>query len=134
MKSQMNMKVGNVRSKTRSLDQILEKACVSSIHQIFDLILMKFGQSFCLDDIVYILENESCQVKSMSLGQIIENPMLVTKGLCLNPCSLMLYYTIRKAQVSDSRATMALLYFYCGGCYCNRILLIGMLFKYVPSL
>ena len=48
--------------------------------------------------------------KTRPLGQIIEDPMLVTNGCDLNPCSLMLYHTIRKAQVSDSRAIMALLF------------------------
>ena len=70
--------MGHVGSKTRSLGQILDKPCVCFIHQIFGLILMKLGQRFCLNEILKIFENES---KSKSLGQIMEDPMLVTKGL-----------------------------------------------------
>ena len=80
MKSWMSMKMGHVGSKTRSLGQILEKPCVCSGDQIFGVIFMKLGQSVCLDRILYIFENRSCRVKNL-LGQIIEDPMLVTKGL-----------------------------------------------------
>ena len=46
--------MGHVRSKTRSLGQILEKPCVCSGDQIFGLILMKLGQSACLDEILFM--------------------------------------------------------------------------------
>ena len=61
--------MGHVGSKTRSLGQILEKPCVCSRDQkpcvcsrdqIFGLILMKLGQSFCLYEILYMFENGSC--------------------------------------------------------------------------
>ena len=45
-------KMGHVRSKTRSLGQILEKPCVCSRGHIFSLIIMKLGQSVCLDEIL----------------------------------------------------------------------------------
>ena len=45
--------MGHVGSKTRSLGQILENPCVFSRNQIFGLILMKLGQSFCVDEILY---------------------------------------------------------------------------------
>ena len=70
--------MGHVGSKIRSLGQILEKPCVCSGDKILGLILMKLGQSFCLNEILYIIENGS---KTRSLGQIIEDPMLVTEGL-----------------------------------------------------
>ena len=73
--------MGHVGSKTRSLTQTLEKPCVCSRDQIFGLILMKLIQSFCLDETLYIFENGSYWVKTRSLGQIIEDPILVTKGL-----------------------------------------------------
>ena len=74
--------MGNVGCKTRSLGQILEKPCVFSGDQIFGLIFMKLGQSFCLDEIMYIfLKIGHIRSKSRSLGQIVEDPMLVTKGL-----------------------------------------------------
>ena len=52
--------MGHVGSKTRSLGQILEKPCVCSREPDFWLILMKLGQSFCLDEILYMFENGSC--------------------------------------------------------------------------
>ena len=42
---------------------------------------MKLGQSVCLNEILYMFENVSYLVKSKSLGQIIEDPMFITKGL-----------------------------------------------------
>ena len=74
--------MGHFGLKTRSLDQILENPCVCSRSQIFGLILMKLGQSFCLDEILYIfLKMGHVKSKTSSQGQIIEDPMLVTKGL-----------------------------------------------------
>ena len=58
------MKMVHVGSKTRSLGQILEKPCVSSRDQIFGVILMKLGQNFYLDEILYMFVNGSCRVKS----------------------------------------------------------------------
>ena len=51
MKSRTNTKMSHVGSKTRSLGQILEKSCVCSRDQIFGVILMKLGQSICLEKI-----------------------------------------------------------------------------------
>ena len=56
---------------------------------------MKLGQTVCLDVILDEFENGS---KTRSLGQILEKHS-----------SFMLYHTISKAQVSDSRVIMALL-------------------------
>ena len=50
----MNLKMGHVRSKARSLGQIVEKRCVCFRDRIFGLIPTKLGQSFCLDDILYM--------------------------------------------------------------------------------
>ena len=86
--------MGDVRSKTRSQGQILEKPCVCSRDQIFGLILMKLGQTFCLDKILYIFENGHVGSKNRSLGQIIEDPMLVTKGLCFKSLLLTYYHTM----------------------------------------
>ena len=73
---------------------------------------MKPGQSVRLDEILHMFEMGHVGSKSRSQGQIIEDPMLVTQGCDLNPCSLMAYPTVWKAQVSNSRAIMALLFFY----------------------
>ena len=51
MKYRTNSKVVHVRSKTRSLDQILEKPCVRCRGHIFSPIIMKLGQNVCLDEI-----------------------------------------------------------------------------------
>ena len=66
----------HVGSKTRSIGQILGKPCVCFRDQIFGLILMKLGQSFCLDEILYIFKMGHVGSKSRSLGQIIQDPML----------------------------------------------------------
>ena len=71
--------MGHVGSKTMSLGQILAKPYVYSRDQIFGLILMKLGQRFCIDEVLYTFEK--VESKSRSLGQIIEDPMLVTKWL-----------------------------------------------------
>ena len=63
MKSRMNTKLGHVGCKTRSLGHIFEKSCVCFREQIFGVILMKLGQSACHDEILYIFENGSCQIK-----------------------------------------------------------------------
>ena len=92
--------MGYVRSKTRSLGHILTSCmlyrpdCRSDTHENWSECL-KMGH---------------VGSKSRSLYQIIEDPMLVNKGCDLNPNSLMQYHTIRKAQVRESRAIMALLF------------------------
>ena len=92
IESRTSLKMGHVRSKTRLLGQILQKPCVCYRGHIFSPIIMKLGQNVCLDAILDELKN----------GQILEKH-----------CSLMLYLTIRKALVSDSRAIMALLLYVC---------------------
>ena len=64
MMSRTILKMGHVGSKTRSLDQILEKLCVRSRGHIFSPIFMKVGQDVCLDDISEDFENGSCGVKN----------------------------------------------------------------------
>ena len=56
--------MGHVGSKTKSLDQILGKPCLSSRGHIFSPILMKHLQNVCLDKILNDLENDSCRVKN----------------------------------------------------------------------
>ena len=54
----------HVRSKTRSLGQILEKLCVHSRSHIFSLIIMKLGQTVCHDEILDKFENGPCWLKN----------------------------------------------------------------------
>ena len=50
MKSHQRLKMGHFGSKTRSLDQMLEKPCVRTRVYIFSPIIMKAGQNVCLDE------------------------------------------------------------------------------------
>ena len=72
---------GSCWVKNYVLGQTFEKPCVCSRDQIFGLILMKLVQSFCLDETLYIVRMGHIRLKTRSLSQIIEGPMLVTKGL-----------------------------------------------------
>ena len=67
---------GNVRSKPWSH---LRKN-LFMLYQIFGLILMKLGQSVCLKE-VHDLKMGHVGSKTMPLGQIIEDPNQITKGL-----------------------------------------------------
>ena len=67
--------MGHVWSKTRSLDQILEKRCVCAKDQIFGLILMKL-RVFASMESCTCLKMRYIESKARSLGQIIEDPML----------------------------------------------------------
>ena len=73
--------MGHVGSKTRSLGQMSEKPCVCFRDQVVSLILMKLGQSVCVNEILYIFKMGYVGSKGRSLGQMIEDPMLVSKGL-----------------------------------------------------
>ena len=68
----MSLKMGHIRSKTRSLGQISEKPSVHSRGHIFSLIIMKRTQNVCLDEISDRFENGSCWVKTRSLVQMLE--------------------------------------------------------------
>ena len=59
----MSLKMGHLRSKTRSLDQVLEKPCVWSRGHIFSPIIIKLGQNVSLDEILDEFENGSCWIK-----------------------------------------------------------------------
>ena len=56
---------GYVRSKTRSLGQILEKPCVRSRGHIFSPIIMKLSQNVCPDEISDEFKNGSCWGKKI---------------------------------------------------------------------
>ena len=62
MKSLINLKIGQVGSKTRSLGQILEKPCVCCRGHIFSQIIMKLGQNVCLDEI-----SDKFKIQNLSL-------------------------------------------------------------------
>ena len=77
MKSQTCLKMGKVRSNTRSIGQILKKPCVRSKGHIFSQIIMKLGQNVCFDKSF----DEFCVgSKTRSLGQSLEKPYVHSKG------------------------------------------------------
>ena len=69
---------------------------------------MKLGQNVCLDKRWVWKWFIFCQ--KLGHGDQIMKNLLYPRGCDLNPSYLTLYHTIRKAQVSDSRAIMALLF------------------------
>ena len=76
----MSFKMGDVRSKTRSLSQISEKLYIHSRGHIFSPIIMKRDQNVCLDEILDRFENGSCWVKTRSLVQILEKPYVCSRS------------------------------------------------------
>ena len=56
--------MGQIRSKTRSVGQILEKVLVRSRGYIFSRIIVKLDQNVCLDEIFDEFENRLCRVKN----------------------------------------------------------------------
>ena len=73
-KSQVSLKMGHARSKTRTLSQTLKKPRVPSRGQIFSLIVMKHGQNVCLSYISDTFKMGLVKSKTMSLSQILEKP------------------------------------------------------------
>ena len=64
MKARTRLKMDCVVSKTRSLGQILEKPCVHARDFILNQILVKLGQSVCLDNFLDKYEIKSCWLKN----------------------------------------------------------------------
>ena len=56
--------MGHVRSKTRSVGQMIEKPCEHNTGHIMHPIVMKICQNICLDEIWVKFEYESCWVKN----------------------------------------------------------------------
>ena len=84
MESQKKLKLDHVGSKTRSLDQIIEKLCVRSGGHIFNLMLMKPYLNVCLIKISKDLKIDHVCSKTRSLGQIIEKPCVRSRGHILS--------------------------------------------------
>ena len=69
----MSSKMGHIRSKTRSLGQILEKPCVRSRGHILSPIIMKLGQNVCLGEVSDEFQKMGyVGSKTRSLGEILE--------------------------------------------------------------
>ena len=69
MKSQTCLKTGQVKLKTRSVGQMLEKPCVRSRGHILSHIILKLGQNVCLDENLDEFENRWCRVKNSVKSQ-----------------------------------------------------------------
>ena len=52
VKGRMGLKLGQLRSKTRSLGQIIVKSCIHSKSHIFSPIFLKLAQNVCLNNIL----------------------------------------------------------------------------------
>ena len=82
--------MGQVRSKTRSVAQILEKPCVRSRGHIFSQ--MKFWTS---------LKIGCVGSKTRSLGQILEKPCVHSKGHIFSQIIMKLGQNVCRDEISD---------------------------------
>ena len=82
MKSYLKNGSCQVKNYVTKSNHEKKKHSVPSRGLIFSAILKKISQNVCLDEISNDFENQ-CHLgsKTWSLGQIIEEPILVTKGL-----------------------------------------------------
>ena len=91
----------HVRSKTRSLGQILEKACVHPRGHIYSPIIIKLGHNVCLGKILDAFENGSCMSKTRALGQILEKPCVGSRGHIFSPIIMTLGQNDCLDEISD---------------------------------
>ena len=91
MKSRGNLRLGQIRLSSRSLDQILEKSCVHPRGHSFDPIFMKFCQIINIHA-MYYMESRPCLKLGYvgqgcrSLGQIVENNTVhITSKISFTP-------------------------------------------------
>ena len=93
--------MGQVRSKARSVDQILEKPSVRSGGHIFSQIIVKLGQNVCLDKILDEFENRLCRSKTRSLGHILEKPNVDSEGHIFSPIIMKRGQNVCLDEISD---------------------------------
>ena len=72
--------MGHVGSKTRSLDQILEKPCVRPRAHIFSPIIVKFCQNVHINEISDEFEKSHVGSKTRPLGQNLETLCISCRG------------------------------------------------------
>ena len=101
MKSRMSLKMGHVRSNTRSLGQTSENPYVYSRGHIFSPIIMKLGQNVCLDQVLDRFENGSCWVKTRSLVQILEKPCVCSRSHIFSLIIMKLGQNVCLDEISD---------------------------------
>ena len=76
--------MGHVRSKFRSLGQILEKRGLCSRDQIFSPLNIKLGQNVCLNKTAEDFENGSCRVKNQVTRSNLQKPSVHSRGHILS--------------------------------------------------
>ena len=85
IKSRPELKMGHVRSKPRSLGQILVKPCVHSRGHSFDPICMKLCQNVHLYKSRPELKMGHVGSKTRSLGQFLEKSCVHSRGHRFDP-------------------------------------------------
>ena len=104
MKSRTSLKMGHVRSKTRSLGQISEKPYLHSRGHVFSPIIMELGQNYFLMKSQTGLKMGhvgSCRVKTRSLVQILEKPCVCSRSHIFSPIIMKLGQNVCLDQISD---------------------------------
>ena len=97
----MSLKMGYVRSKTRSLGQILEKLCVCSKGHIFSQIILKPGQNVCLDKMSDYFENRSRGVKSKVTRLNLRKILFSFRGHNISPVIMKLGQNVCLDEILD---------------------------------
>ena len=101
MKSCTKMKMGHVRSKTRSLRQNLEKPCVRSRGHIVSPIIMKLSQNVFLMKSQTSLTMGHVGSKTRSLSQILEKPCVCSRGHIFSPILMKLGQNVCFDEISE---------------------------------
>ena len=89
--------MGHVRSKTRSLGQILEKPGVHSRSHILSQIIIKGGQSVCRNEISDKFENG---ISDRKLSQVVEKPCVCFRGYIFSPIIMKLDLNVYLDEIS----------------------------------
>ena len=100
-KSGRSSKMVYVRSKTRSLGQMLEKPCVGSRGHIFSPMIMKMVRMFDLMRSHFSMKMGHVGSESRSPGQILEKPFLCSRGHIFSPIIRKLGQNVCLDEVSD---------------------------------
>ena len=85
IKTRTSVKMGHVRSKTRSLGQILGKPCVRCRGRTFSPILMKLGQNVCLNDVLDKFRKGFVRSKTRPQTEILGKPCVCLETTFFSP-------------------------------------------------
>ena len=101
MKSQSSSKMGHVGLITRS-NLRKKKLYARSRGHIYVPILMKCDRNVCIDKILEEFENGSCPVKTLSQGQILGKPSVLSRGCIFGPILMKLGWKVCLEKISDN--------------------------------